>query len=71
MKREIAKFVTKCLICQQVKPECQKPEGLLNPLPVSEWKWEHVTMDFLFSLLQTPSGFDGIWMIVDRLTKIV
>lgn len=22
MKREIAEFVAKCLICQQVKPEC-------------------------------------------------
>ena len=34
MKREIAEFVAKCLICQQVKPERQKPAGLLNPLPI-------------------------------------
>lgn len=26
-------------------------------------------MDFLFSLVRTPSGFDSIWLIVDRLTK--
>ncbi|KAA0035225.1 DNA/RNA polymerases superfamily protein [Cucumis melo var. makuwa] len=43
MKREIADYVAKCLICQQVKPERQRPAGLLNPLPVLEWKWEHVT----------------------------
>lgn len=60
MKHEIAEFVAKCLICQQVKPERQKPTGHLNPLPVPKWKWENVTIDFLFGLPQTPSGFDGI-----------
>ncbi|KAA0045650.1 DNA/RNA polymerases superfamily protein [Cucumis melo var. makuwa] len=34
-----------------------------------KWKWEHITMDFLFGLLRTSSGHDGIWVIVDRLTK--
>ncbi|KAL0534029.1 hypothetical protein IC582_028306 [Cucumis melo] len=61
MKREIADYVAKCLICQQVKPERQRPAGLLNPLPVLEWKWEHVTMDFLFGLPHTTNGHDGIW----------
>lgn len=26
-------------------------------------------MDFLFSLPRTSSGYDGVWVIVDRLTK--
>ncbi|KAL0561549.1 hypothetical protein IC582_001983 [Cucumis melo] len=69
MKREIVDYVAKCLICQQVKPERQRPAGLLNPLAVLEWKWEHVTMDFLFGLPRTMNGNDGIWVIVDRLTK--
>ncbi|KAL0553699.1 hypothetical protein IC582_007602 [Cucumis melo] len=69
MKHEIADYVAKCLICQQVKPERQRPAGLLNPLPVPEWKREHVTMDFLFGLPHTTNGHDGIWVIVDRLTK--
>ncbi|KAA0047420.1 DNA/RNA polymerases superfamily protein [Cucumis melo var. makuwa] len=37
-KQEIAKYVDRYLICQQVKPVRQRPGGLLNPLPVSEWK---------------------------------
>ncbi|KAL0556346.1 hypothetical protein IC582_004859 [Cucumis melo] len=69
MKREIAEYVDRCLICQQVKPVRQRPRGLLNPLPVPEWKWAHITMDFLFGLLRTSRGYDGIWVIVDRLTK--
>jgi hypothetical protein len=35
-KREIASFVSRCLIYQQVKAERQKPLGLLQPLPISE-----------------------------------
>ncbi|KAA0067805.1 Retrotransposable element Tf2 [Cucumis melo var. makuwa] len=71
MKQEIVEYVDRCLICQQVKPVRQRPGGFLNPLPVPEWKWEHITMDFLFGLPRTSSGYDGIWVIVDRLTKTV
>ncbi|XP_040361820.1 uncharacterized protein LOC121049220 [Rosa chinensis] len=69
MKREIAAFVSKCLVCQQVKAERQKPSGLLQPLPIPKWKWEHLTMDFIYKLPRTQDGKDGIWVIVDRLTK--
>ncbi|KAL0559101.1 hypothetical protein IC582_003691 [Cucumis melo] len=69
MKQEIAEYVDRCLICQQVKPVRQRPRGFLNPLPVPELKWEHITMDFLFGLSHTSSGHDGTWVIVDRLTK--
>nr|GFA27813.1 reverse transcriptase domain-containing protein [Tanacetum cinerariifolium]GFA44024.1 reverse transcriptase domain-containing protein [Tanacetum cinerariifolium] len=36
---------------------------------IPEWKWENVTMDFVTGLPRTPSGYDSIWVIVDRLTK--
>ncbi|XP_022899304.1 uncharacterized protein LOC111412598 [Olea europaea var. sylvestris] len=38
MKREITGFVSKCPICQQVKPVHQKTAELLQPLPILEWK---------------------------------
>ena len=69
MKRDIADFVSKCLVCQQVKAEHQRPGGLLQPLPIPEWKWEHITMDFVSGLPKARSGHDAIWVIVDRLTK--
>ncbi|WRX12995.1 Integrase zinc-binding domain - like 9 [Theobroma cacao] len=69
MKRDIAEFVVKCLTCQQIKAEHQKPSGTLQPLLIPEWKWEHVTMDFVLGLPRTQSGKDAIWVIVDRLTK--
>ena len=69
MKREIAGYVARCLVCQQVKIEHQRPGGLLQPLPIPEWKWEHISMDFVTGFPKTPSGNDSIWVIVDRLTK--
>jgi len=40
MKKEVAKYVAKCEICQQVKVEHQKPAGFLQPLLIPEWKWK-------------------------------
>ena len=69
MKRHVGDFVRRCLMCQQVKVEQQKPVGLLQPLEVAEWKWEHFTMDFVTHFPWTPQRHDAIWVIVDRLTK--
>ena len=69
MKRHVGDFVRRCLTCQQVKAEHQKPAGLLQPLEVAEWKWEHVTMDFVTHLPRTQQKHDAVWVIVDRLTK--
>ena len=69
MKKDVAKFVYRCLICQQVKAEHQRPAGLLQSLPTPQWKWEKITMDFVVGLSRCQSGYDAIWVIVDRLTK--
>ena len=53
MKREVAEFVSKCLICQQVKAEHHKSEALFQPLPISEKKWENIIMDFVVGLLRS------------------
>ena len=68
-EREVTAYVSRCLVCQQVKAEHQRPGGLLNPLPIPEWKWEHVCVDFISSLPKIRNGNDSIWVIVDRLTK--
>ncbi|KAL0539690.1 hypothetical protein IC582_023906 [Cucumis melo] len=69
MKREVAYFVSRCLVCQQVKAHRQKPVGLLQPLGVPEWKWESVSMYFITGLSRTLKGYTVIWVVVDRLTK--
>ncbi|WRX26670.1 Reverse transcriptase domain - like 10 [Theobroma cacao] len=69
LKRDVAEFVSKCVVCQQVKVEHQKPARLLQPFPVHEWKWEHIAMDFVMGLPRTNRGYNSIWIVVDRLTK--
>lgn len=69
MKREVADFVSKCLVCQKVKAPRQKPAGLLQPLGVPEWKWKNVSMDFISGLPRTLKSYTVIWVVVDRLTK--
>ena len=69
LKKDIAKLVSNCLICQKVNIEHQKPSGMLQPLEIPEWKWESISMDFVMSLPKMQAGFDAIWVIVDRLTK--
>ena len=50
MKKDVAEFVAKCFTCQQVKIEHQRPAGELQPLPIPEWKWEDIAIDFVTGL---------------------
>nr|GFC54922.1 putative reverse transcriptase domain-containing protein [Tanacetum cinerariifolium] len=69
MKRDVATFVSRCLICQQVKIEHQWASGLLQPLDIPVWKWDEISMDFVTKLPWTQRRHDAIWVVVDRLTK--
>ncbi|GJR35802.1 putative reverse transcriptase domain-containing protein [Tanacetum coccineum] len=69
MKRDIAEYVSRCLTCSKIKAEHQKPSGLLQQPEIPEWKWEKLAMDFITKLPKSSSGYDTIWVIVDRLTK--
>ncbi|KAJ0661910.1 putative nucleotidyltransferase, Ribonuclease H [Helianthus annuus] len=69
MKRDVAEFVAKCLICQQVKIEHQRASGLLQQLEIPVWKWDDITMDLVTGLPKTLKKNDAIWVVVDRLTK--
>ena len=69
MKKDVAEYVARCLVCQQVKEEQKKPGGLLHPLEVPQWKWESVSMDFIGGLPRSRKGNTGICVVVDKLTK--
>jgi hypothetical protein len=70
IKRDVAEYIALRDVCNRVKAEHQKPAGLLQPLPIPEWKWDNVGMDFITGLPRTKSGYDSIWVVVDSLTKV-
>ncbi|GKC08599.1 putative reverse transcriptase domain-containing protein [Tanacetum coccineum] len=69
IKADIAMYFSKCWTCAKVKADHQKLSRLLQQPEIPVWKWERITMNFVSRLPRTPSGYDTIWVIVDRLTK--
>ena len=69
MKREIAKYVPECDICQRIKASHLKVAGTLQPLPIPSWKWEDISMDFIVGIPNKSQKHDSISVITDRLTK--
>ena len=69
MKRDVAWLVERCLTFLHVKAEHKRPHRPLHSLEITQWKWEHISMDFITKLPRTTRGIDAIWMNVDWLTK--
>ena len=70
MKQEIAQFVNECDVCRRVKAEHQRPAGLLQPLAIPEWKFDHIEMDFVTGFPKSKRGNDAIFVVIDKLSKV-
>ena len=68
MKRDVARFVSQCDVCRRVKAKHQRPACLLQPLEVSEWKWDHIEMDFVTGFPRSQRG-NAIFVVIDNLTR--
>jgi hypothetical protein len=53
MKREIAKYVSECDMCQRIKASHLKSAGTLQPLSIPSWKMDDISMNF-FMVCPTP-----------------
>src|SRR3954447_13970828 len=63
MKRDIARFVAECDVCRRIKAEHERHAGTLQPLPIPEWKWDKVSMDFITGFSRTQKGNDAIFVV--------
>ena len=70
--RDVKKYVSGCLICQQQKDTVQKKK-LTEPIPLDVFsrRWGSLATDFIVSLPKTTRGFDAIATWVDRLSRRV
>jgi len=65
---DIQQFCKFCVTCIQSKPQHHKLYRSLKQLPIPEWPWNSIFMNFIKKLLLS-SKFDTILVIVDWLTK--
>ena len=69
MKHDVHKFCEQCIVCKHSKSRVM-PHSLYSPLPVPEYLWTDLSMDFILGLPQTRNGKDSIFVVVDRFSKI-
>ena len=43
----------------------------MHPLDIPKGKWESISMDFITGLPKTNHDHNSVWVVVDRLTKLV
>lgn len=68
MVEDVEVYVKTCLVCQQDKIEQKLPGGLLQPLPIPEFPFESVSMDFI-TCLPKSGTFGSIIVVIDRYSK--
>ena len=71
MHRDIKEYVATCIKCQQNKNNNQSPLGLLHPIETPLERWHTITMDLITSLPATKLGHDAIFVVVDKMSKMV
>ena len=69
LKKDIAYYLDKYQESQQVKEYNWHLSGLFHPLPILEWKWETISMDFVIGLPKLTKKNDAIMVMVDKLSK--
>ena len=69
MRADVKRFVDRCRICQHSKGKRQNA-GFYQPLAIPERSWDAMSMDFILWLPRTQRGFDSIFVVVDRFSKM-
>ena len=70
LTRDCNAYVDACAICQRTKPLRSKPVGTLMPNESPTDTWSVISADFITKLPKSK-GFDSVFVVVDRLSKMV
>jgi hypothetical protein len=69
MDEYIVDYIRTCPDCQRDKARRHQPYGLLQPLELPHAPWQSIAMDFITDL-PLSRGYDQLWVIIDRFTKM-
>src|ERR1700678_2690416 len=68
MKADIDQYIRNCHECKRAHAPRDRAPGFLHPLPIPDYPWQHITMDFK-SMPRDKHGFDTVFVVIDRLSK--
>lgn len=68
LPQDVERYIHNCSICRRAHIPRDKTPGLLQPLPVPERPWQHLTMDFK-SFPKSKNGHNAILVFMCRLSK--
>ncbi|KAK3534513.1 hypothetical protein QTP86_016589 [Hemibagrus guttatus] len=68
MVKDVATYVKSCSVCALSKTPKELLSGLLQPLPIPQRPWSHLSIDFVTDL-PPSNGFTTILVIIDRFSK--
>eukprot|EP00253_Pinus_taeda_P009191 PITA_09191 len=69
LRKDVMEYLSRCLEVHLAKAKHQHASSLLQPLPIPEWKWETVSLDFITGLPHTRKQHDSIIVVLDKLRK--
>jgi hypothetical protein len=62
------RYLDNYMVCKRTNTWRDLPSRLLNPLPIPDRPWQHISMDFM-TYLKDRKGYDIVFVIVDWLSK--
>jgi len=71
MHKHIEKYIKSCHTCHILKIQTSKPSGLLQPLPVPDHPWTHITMDLIVHLPKTEGQNNAVMVFVNCFLKVM
>ncbi len=68
MRKTIDRYIRNCYVCQRSKTSRNKSNDLLQPLSISEQRWQNIVMNFIIDLSDSYD-YNTILTVICRLLK--
>ncbi len=68
MRATIKRYIRNCYVCRRSKASRDRINELLKSLPVSEQRWQDISLNFIIDLSESDES-NAILTVIDRLSK--